>query len=181
MASCGIFTHLSSCEDHFLCHLEDLASWVKEVTFRNSYYKWELESISGIVILEPGGLFNLFNLESLLCETVRVWESTIGLICYSTSRRLRKLSKEAVYAWDEEPITSSEQTGNCQDHPSRDAYLFLIIFMFCYVLGLNGKCIYHVTLISSDIFRSKWKRSLFVDFLHWAEQINSSAVPARGY
>ena len=25
---------------------------------------------------------------------------------------------------------------------------------------------YHVTLISSDIFRSKWKRSLFVDFLH---------------
>ena len=117
----------------------------------------------------------------VLCETQRVWESTIGLICYSTSRRLRKLSKEAVYAWDEEPITSSEQTGNCQDHPSRDAYLFLIIFMFCYVLGLNGKCIYHVTLISSDIFRSKWKRSLFVDFLHWAEQITNSGVPAWGY
>ena len=40
---------------------------------------------------------------------------------------------------------------------------------------------YHVTLISSDIFRSKWKRSLFVDFLHWAEQITNSGVPAWGY
>ena len=39
---------------------------------------------------------------------------------------LRILSKEAVYAWDEEPITSSKQTGNCQNHPENLCYGFRI-------------------------------------------------------
>ena len=39
---------------------------------------------------------------------------------------LRILSKEAVYAWDEEPITSSEQTGNCQNHPEKLCFGFRI-------------------------------------------------------
>ena len=82
------------------------------------------------------------------------------------------------------PITSSEQTatvktihGSCAlgsggSYFSQATHTFFLQFL-CFAGVVTILCFrsqwlmhYHVTLISSDIFRSKWKRSLFVDFLH---------------